>query len=75
MEIGKIHRVDTSDIDIEHIRAGDIIDVKDSDDAVQLMYLLSARYGIETDFVYIRDGVKGLWLMVTGFDKGFKRKE
>ena len=69
------HKVGTSGIDIEHIRAGDYINVKDSDDAIQLMYLLTSIYGIDTDFVYVRDGVEGLWLMVTGFNKGFKRKE
>lgn len=42
---------------------GDTIQCKDPEDMVNTMYAFN-REGIETDFMYEKDGVKGLWLEV-----------
>ena len=43
---------------------GDTIHCLDKDMCVYLMQQL-LKEGIETDFLYEKDGVKGLWLEVT----------
>lgn len=43
---------------------GDTIKCKDKDDMVDTMLNL-AEEGIETEFMYEKDGEKGLWLVVT----------
>lgn len=45
------------------LSVGDTIKCRDEYEAVDLMEEL-AKEGIETDFVYEKDGVKGLWLEV-----------
>jgi hypothetical protein len=45
------------------VKVGDTIQCRDKADMVETMYQLQ-REGIETDFVYEMDGVKGLWLKV-----------
>ena len=45
------------------MNVGDTIKCKDPEEMVNLMYELN-REGIETDFMYEKDGVKGLWLEV-----------
>ena len=46
------------------MKKGDTIKCKDSDDMVNAMYGLMDD-GIETDFLFEKDGKKGLWLIVT----------
>ena len=46
------------------LKVGDTIKCHDKDDAVTYMTELS-KENIETDFMYEKDGVKGLWLIVT----------
>ena len=41
------------------LKKGDFIKCHDKDDITELM-----KYDIETDFVYEKDGQKGLWLEV-----------
>ena len=45
------------------MNVGDTIKCKDPEERVNLMYELNHE-GIETDFMYEKDGVKGLWLEV-----------
>lgn len=45
------------------MNVGDTIKCRDKDDMVDTMVEL-AKEGIETDFLYEKDGVKGLWLEV-----------
>lgn len=45
------------------MNVGDTIKCRDKDDMVDTMVEL-AKDGIETDFLYEKDGVKGLWLEV-----------
>lgn len=42
---------------------GDTIRCKDSDDAVNVMKDL-AKEGIDTDFLYEKNGEKGIWLEI-----------
>lgn len=51
------------------LKVGDYIKCHDSEEMVNHMYELN-REGIETDFMYERDGVKGLWLEVTRVKEG-----
>ena len=51
------------------IQIGDFIKCHDAEDMVDTMNEL-AKEGIETEFIYQREGIKGLWLEVTGYDKG-----
>ena len=46
------------------LRAGDTIKCHDNNDAIETMQELS-KYGIDTDFIYEKNGEKGLWLQVT----------
>lgn len=46
------------------IKVGDTIKCRDKDDMVNTLTDL-AREGIETDFMYEKDGENGLWLVVT----------
>ncbi len=50
------------------LNVGDTIKCKDPKDMVDYMYALN-REGIETDFLYEKDGVKGLWLEITKIRK------
>lgn len=43
---------------------GDTIKCRNAEDMIYMMHEL-AKQGIETDFLYEKDGVKGLWLVVT----------
>lgn len=45
------------------LKKGDFIKCKDKDDMVDTFMNLM-KYDIETDFVYERNGQKGLWLEV-----------
>lgn len=45
------------------MKVGDTIKCRNKADMVETMYQLQ-REGIETDFMYEKDGVKGLWLEV-----------
>ena len=49
---------------MEQIKVGDTIKCHDKDDCVSYMNEL-AKCGIETDFLYEKDGEYGLWLVVT----------
>ena len=46
------------------LKVGDTIQCYDKDDAVTYMTEL-AKENIETDFMYEKDGIKGLFLVVT----------
>ena len=46
------------------MNVGDTIKCRDKDDMIETMYALQSE-GIETDFLYEKDGKKGLWLIVT----------
>lgn len=46
---------------------GDTIRCADADDAIFTVSEL-AKAGVDTDFLYERDGEKGLWVVVTGMD-------
>ena len=46
------------------LHKGDTIKCHDADDMIKTMRDL-AKCGIETDFMYEKDGVKGLWLKIT----------
>lgn len=45
------------------LQVGDTIKCTSSDDAIDTMQSLAAE-GVETDFLYEKDGQKGLWLEV-----------
>lgn len=45
------------------LEIGDTIKCRDEEDCIQTMRELS-KGGIETDFLYEKDGEKGLWLEV-----------
>lgn len=45
------------------LQVGDTIQCGDTDDVVKTMKDL-AKEGVETDFLYEKDGVQGLWLEV-----------
>ena len=45
------------------LKVGDTIQCRNKDDAVTYMTEL-AKVNIETDFMYEKDGVEGLWLVV-----------
>lgn len=47
------------------MKVGDTIKCYDADDAVEVMTSLET-YDIHTDFMYEKDGEKGIWLVVTG---------
>lgn len=46
------------------LKTGDTIKCHDAEELIEYMYGL-AKEGIETDFVFEQDGVKGFWLIVT----------
>lgn len=48
---------------MNELKVGDTIKCKDKYDAVSTMEQLQ-KEGVETDFFYMKDGVKGLWLEV-----------
>lgn len=50
------------------LKKGDTIQCADADDAINTMTELS-RKGIETDSLYEKDGVQGLWLEVLNVTK------
>ena len=50
--------------EMEQIKVGDTIKCHDKDDCVNYVNEL-AKCGIETDFLYEKDGEYGLWLVVT----------
>ncbi len=47
------------------LQVGDTIQCGNTDDVVKTMKDL-AKEGVETDFLYEKDGVQGLWLEVKG---------
>lgn len=49
---------------IRSLKKGDTIKCHDKEEMINLMYELQ-KENIETDFIYEKDGVKGLWLIVT----------
>lgn len=49
------------------LKKGDTIQCRDKDDMVDTFMNL-AREGIDTDFMYEKDGEKGLWLVVVGIE-------
>lgn len=55
------------------LKVGDTIKCHDKDDMVSTMMEL-AKEGVETDFLYEKDGGRGLWLEVTEVTK-YGRKE
>ena len=46
------------------MKKGDIIKCHNPDEMIELMLEL-AKKGIESDFMYKKDGEKGLWLVIT----------
>jgi hypothetical protein len=50
------------------MKEGDTIKCHDPDDMINAMHDL-AKEGIETDFMYEKDGENGYWLVVTKGDK------
>ena len=46
------------------LQVGDTIKCSDPEEMVDYMYTLN-REGIETDFMYEKDGERGLWLEIT----------
>lgn len=48
------------------LKVGDTIKCHDPDDMVDEMEELT-KSGINTDFVYEKDGKEGFWLVVTGY--------
>lgn len=51
-----------------NLKKGDVINCEDEKDCVRKMTILQ-EFGIETDFLYENDGIKGLWLKVTKEEK------
>ena len=51
------------------LSVGDIIKCHDKDDAVTTSMEL-AMMGVHTDFIYERDGERGLWLEITLIEEG-----
>lgn len=49
---------------LQQIKVGNTIKCHDKDDCVDCMTEL-AKCGIVTDFLYEKDGERGLWLVVT----------
>lgn len=49
------------------LNVGDTIKCRDPEDMVNYMHALIEE-GIETDFLYEKDGERGLWLEVTGYE-------
>jgi hypothetical protein len=45
------------------LHVGDTIHCRDAEDMINTMYELN-HLGIETDFMYEKDGVRGLWLII-----------
>jgi len=50
------------------MNVGDMIRCHDKREMISIMESL-AKEGIETDFVYEKDGEKGLWLEITKVEK------
>lgn len=50
------------------LKIGDTIKCASKDDAVDTMQNL-AKEGIGTDFLYEKDGIKGIWLIVCRIEK------
>ena len=50
------------------LKVGDTIKCHDADDMIHIMQEL-AKENITTDFMYEKDGVKGLWLVVERIGK------
>jgi hypothetical protein len=46
------------------LQVGDTIECRDAEDMIDTMFDLM-HCGIETDFMYEKDGKKGLWLILT----------
>ena len=51
------------------LNVGDTIKCSDKAEAIMIMMALEDD-GLETDFLYEKDGQKGLWIEVTGIQKG-----
>lgn len=51
----------------KQFEVGDTIKCSDKEECIYLLHEL-AKQGIITDFLYEKDGVKGLWLEVTGYE-------
>lgn len=56
-------KVDDYTVGRSQLRKGDTIKCADADDCIRTMNEL-ASCGIETDFLYEKDGESGLWLKV-----------
>ena len=50
------------------MKEGDTIKFNDPDDMTNVMHFL-AKDGVETDFMYEKDGERGFWLVVVKGDK------
>ena len=49
-----------------NLKVGDTIKCHDTDDMIDTMNEL-VKSGVETDFLYRKDGKEGFWLVVTGY--------
>ena len=47
----------------EGLKVGDTIECADADEVINIMQELT-KHGIETDFLYQKNGAEGLWLEV-----------
>ena len=50
------------------MNVGDTIKCSNAEEMINVMYELT-KEGIDTDFMFEKDGEKGLWLVVVGVEK------
>lgn len=55
------------------LKIGDTIQCADKDDLLDNM-IGYQEAGVQTDFLYKKNGVDGFWLIVTGFDDGGRKE-
>lgn len=68
-QIKRIYEENPKTVPEKQFKVGDIIKCVDSHECVEMMMSLSMK-GIQTDFVYEKNGIKGLWLVVTEVENG-----
>lgn len=68
-QIKRIYEEDPKTVPEKQFKVGDTIKCVDSHECVEMMMSLSKK-GVQTDFVYEKNGIKGLWLVVTEVENG-----
>lgn len=68
-QIKRIYEEDLKTVPEKQFKVGDTIKCVDLHECVDMMMSLSMK-GIQTDFVYEKNGIKGLWLEVTEVENG-----